>query len=78
MEQSVAERARGVEALAGQKEPHVVVHAELGQDDDRDHRRDDADAHLAEAELGAVGRDGDVAAATRPTPPPKACPLTAR
>ena len=50
----------GIEAIAGDEEPHAVMGPELAQADHRDDGRDDTDANLAEAEHRLLGGDHDV------------------
>jgi len=52
---------RGVERLAGQEQLERVRVAQPRQADDRDHRRHEAEPHLAERERGVAPRDGQIA-----------------
>jgi hypothetical protein len=68
VDEPVRQRLARVEAPAGEKQPHGLVHAELREHDDGDHRGDHAHANLAEGERGSLDRDGDVACRDQPHP----------
>ena len=57
----IVERAAGVEAFAGQEQRARVRSADLGDDERRDHRRQDAEFRLGEPEDRPFGGDDDVA-----------------
>jgi len=72
------QRGLGGEALAGDEPPPRRTGTDLRQRERRDHRRDDAELHLAERELRVRLGDDDVAAGDEPAAAAERVPLHAR